>query len=215
MSTEVSDVRPAGRAARPDSPPRRLQVVHGRGVVDVAAARRAVADLLVALGKDPASEHLADTPQRVAHAYAEMLTPREFDLTTFPNDEGYDELVLVRGIPVQSLCEHHLLPFHGVAHVGYLPGERILGLSKLARVVELFARDFQVQERLTRQVADWLREHLVPRGVGVVVEAEHMCMSLRGVRAPGSRTVTSTLHGLLREDARSRQEFFALAGVNR
>ncbi|KOX15354.1 GTP cyclohydrolase [Saccharothrix sp. NRRL B-16348] len=191
-----------------------MQVVHGRGGVDVEAARRAVADLLVALGRDPASEHLADTPERVAQAYAEMLTPREFDLTTFPNDEGYDELVLVRGIPVQSLCEHHLLPFHGVAHVGYLPGERILGLSKLARVVELFARDLQVQERLTKQVADWLRHHLAPRGIGVVVEAEHMCMSLRGVRASGARTVTSTLQGVLREDARSRQEFFALTGVH-
>ncbi|MEU4742694.1 GTP cyclohydrolase I FolE [Actinosynnema sp. NPDC023658] len=200
--------------AAPGHPSPRLQVVHGRGGVDVEAARRAVTDLLVALGRDPGSEHLADTPARVAHAYAELLTPREFDLTTFPNDEGYDELVLVRGIPVQSLCEHHLLPFHGVAHVGYLPGERILGLSKLARVVELFARDLQVQERLTKQVADWLREHLAPQGVGVVIEAEHMCMSLRGVRAPGSRTVTSTLHGLLREDARSRQEFFALAGVH-
>ncbi|MFJ6675058.1 GTP cyclohydrolase I FolE [Actinosynnema sp. NPDC091369] len=187
--------------------------MHGRPGVDVEAARRAVADLLVALGKDPASEHLADTPRRVAHAYAEMLTPREFDLTTFPNEEGYDELVLARGIPVQSLCEHHMLPFQGVAHVGYLPGERILGLSKLARVVELFARDLQVQERLTKQVADWLLEHLAPRGVGVVVEAEHLCMSLRGVRAAGSRTVTSAMLGALRDDARTRQEFFALTGV--
>ncbi|WP_082404603.1 GTP cyclohydrolase I FolE [Saccharothrix sp. NRRL B-16348] len=206
--------QPSRVPAAADHPSRRLQVVHGRGGVDVEAARRAVADLLVALGRDPASEHLADTPERVAQAYAEMLTPREFDLTTFPNDEGYDELVLVRGIPVQSLCEHHLLPFHGVAHVGYLPGERILGLSKLARVVELFARDLQVQERLTKQVADWLRHHLAPRGIGVVVEAEHMCMSLRGVRASGARTVTSTLQGVLREDARSRQEFFALTGVH-
>lgn len=192
---------------------RRLHPVHGRPGVDVEAARRAVADLLVALGKDPASEHLADTPRRVAHAYAEMLTPREFDLTTFPNEEGYDELVLARGIPVHSLCEHHMLPFQGVAHVGYLPGERILGLSKLARVVELFARDLQVQERLTKQVADWLLEHLAPRGVGVVVEAEHLCMSLRGVRAAGARTVTSAMLGALRDDARTRQEFFALTGV--
>jgi GTP cyclohydrolase I len=174
-----------------------------------------VADLLVALGKDPTSEHLADTPRRVAHSFAELLTPRVFDLTTFPNDEGYDELVLARGIPVQSLCEHHLLPFHGTAHIGYLPGERILGLSKLARVIELFSRDLQVQERLTQQVADGLQEHLAPKGVGVVIEAEHLCMSLRGVRATGSRTVTSALHGVLREDARSRQEFFALAGVAR
>ncbi|TQM84950.1 GTP cyclohydrolase I [Saccharothrix saharensis] len=192
---------------------RRPHPVHGRPGVDVEAARRAVADLLVALGKDPASEHLADTPRRVAHAYAEMLTPREFDLTTFPNEEGYDELVLARGIPVQSLCEHHMLPFQGVAHVGYLPGERILGLSKLARVVELFARDLQVQERLTKQVAGWLLEHLAPRGVGVVVEAEHLCLSLRGVRAAGSRTVTSAMLGALRDDARTRQEFFALTGV--
>lgn len=146
-------------------------------------------------------------------AYVELLTPRDFNLTTFPNEEGYDELVLARDIPFQSLCRHHLLPFHGVAHVGYLPAERILGLSKLVRVVELFARDLQVQERLTKQVADWLQERLAPRGVGVVIEAEHQCMSLRGVQAAGSRTVTSALHGLLREDPATRQEFFALTGA--
>jgi len=190
-----------------------LRIVAGRAEIDLPAAQRAVADLLVALGRDPLSAHLAETPRRVAHAYAEMLTPREFELTTFPNDEGYDELVLAKDIPVQSLCEHHLLPFHGVAHVGYLPGERILGLSKLARVVELFARDFQVQERLTKQVADWLQDRLAPKGVGVVIEAEHQCMSLRGVRAAGSRTVTSSLHGVLRENLSSRQEFFALTGL--
>lgn len=171
-------------------------------------------DLLVALGQDPTSVHLADTPRRVAATYAELLTPREFSLTTFPNDEGYDELVVARDIPVHSLCQHHLLPFTGVAHVAYLPGERILGLSKLARVVELFARGLQVQERLTKQVADWLEEHLEPKGVGVVIEAEHLCMSLRGVQAHGCRTVTSALHGLLRHDARSRAEFFALSGVS-
>jgi len=190
-----------------------LRIVAGRAEIDLPAAQRAVADLLVALGRDPRSAHLAETPRRVAYAYAEMLTPREFELTTFPNDEGYDELVLAKDIPVQSLCEHHLLPFHGVAHVGYLPGERILGLSKLARVVELFARDFQVQERLTKQVADWLQDRLAPKGVGVVIEAEHQCMSLRGVRAAGSRTVTSSLHGVLRENLSSRQEFFALTGL--
>jgi GTP cyclohydrolase I len=140
-----------------------------------------------------------------------MLTPRAFDLTTFANDEGYDELVLARAIPVQSLCEHHMLPFTGVAHVGYLPGDRIVGLSKLARVVELFARRPQVQERLTTQVAGWLQTHLRPRGVGVVIEAEHSCMSLRGVRAGGTSTVTSSLLGTLREDARSRAEFLSLA----
>ncbi len=192
---------------------RRLRVIHDREQVNLPAAERAVRDLLIALGRDPSSPHLADTPRRVATSLTEMLTPREFDLTTFPNDEHYDELVLARSIPVHSLCEHHMLPFTGVAHVGYLPGERILGLSKLARVVELFARDLQVQERLTLQVADWLQQHLDPKGVGVVIEAEHMCMSMRGVQAIGSRTVTSSVHGLLREDARSRQEFFTLAGV--
>ncbi|MGH3548542.1 MAG: GTP cyclohydrolase I FolE [Pseudonocardiaceae bacterium] len=211
----MSIVEPTGLPPAQPAPVRHssLRVVAPRKEVDLPAAQRAVADLLIALGKDPASEHLSDTPRRVAHAFAELLTPREFDLTTFPNDEGYDELVLAKSIPIQSLCEHHLLPFHGIAHVGYLPGERILGLSKLARVVELFARDLQVQERLTQQVADALQKHLSPKGVGVVIEAEHMCMSLRGVRATGSRTVTSALHGVLRADARSRQEFFALAGV--
>ena len=122
---------------------------------------------------------------------------------------------MARDIPFQSLCQHHLLPFHGVAHVGYIPAERILGLSKLARVVELFARDLQVKERLTTQVAAWLQDHLEPKGVGVVLEADHLCMSLRGVRATGARTVTSAVHGLLRDDARSRQEFFALTGTGR
>ena len=192
---------------------RSLRVVVSRKEVDLPAAQRAVTDLLVALGKDPTSEHLSDTPRRIAHSYAELLTPREFNLTTFPNDEGYDELVLAKNIPVHSLCEHHLLPFHGIAHIGYLPGERILGLSKLARVIDLFARDLQVQERLTQQVADGLQDHLTPKGVGVVIEAEHLCMSLHGVGATGSRTVTSALHGLLRDDARSRQEFFALTGM--
>jgi len=190
---------------------RRLRVVHGRQEVNLPGAERAVRDLLLALGRDPSSPHLADTPRRVAESLTEMLTPREFDLTTFPNDEHYDELVLAKNIPVHSLCEHHMLPFTGVAHVGYLPGERILGLSKLARVVELFARDLQVQERLTVQVANWLQEHLAPKGVGVVIEAEHMCMSMRGVQASGSQTITSSVHGILREDARSRQEFFMLA----
>jgi GTP cyclohydrolase I len=179
--------------------------------VDVVAAEQAVADLLVALGRDPRSEHLQDTPRRVARAYEEMLVPRPFNVTTFPNDEGYDELIVARDIRFHSLCEHHLLPFFGVVHVGYLPGDRIVGLSKLARVVEYFGHRLQVQERLTKQIGDWLTEQLSPRGVGVVVEAEHLCMSMRGVRAPGSRTVTSSLHGLLRDDPRSRAEFLGLA----
>ncbi|MGR7028110.1 GTP cyclohydrolase I FolE [Geodermatophilus sp. URMC 62] len=202
-----------GPVAAPRGSRDRLHVVGDRAPVDLPAAERAVAALLRALGRDPAEPHLAETPRRVAAAYAELLTGRAFELTTFPNDEGYDEMVVVTAIPVQSLCEHHLLPLTGVASIGYLPGERLLGLSKLARVLELFARDLQVQERLTQQVADWLQDNLAPRGVGVVVAAEHQCTSLRGVRASGSRTITSALHGLLREDARSRQEFLALTGT--
>jgi GTP cyclohydrolase I len=184
--------------------------LHAVPSIDLEAAEKAAADLLVALGADLEDEGLRDTPRRVAAAYAELLTPKPFNLTTFPNDEGYDELVLARDIPFHSLCMHHMLPFHGVAHVAYLPGDRIIGLSKLARVVELFARDLQVQERLTVQVADWLQTHLSPKGVGVVIEAEHLCMSIRGVQKPGSRTITSALHGLVREDPRTRQEFLAL-----
>ena len=187
-----------------------LRVGQRRPHRDLVAAELAAATFLTALGIDLASGGLAETPARMARAYAELLTPREFQLTTFDNDEGYDELVLARAIPIRSVCEHHLLPFVGVAHVGYLPGSRILGLSKLARVVELFARRAQVQERLTKQVAEWLDTHLRPRGVGVVIEAEHLCMSLRGVQAVGARTVTSTLLGTLRDDARSRAEFFSV-----
>lgn len=196
-----------------DPPTADLRLIRGGADIDLAGAERAVADLLAALGQDPDDPHTRDTPRRVAAAYAELLTPRAFSLTTFPNDEGYDELVLARDIPFHSLCQHHMLPFKGVAHVGYLPGDRILGLSKLARVVELFARGLQVQERLTKQVADWLQDHLHPKGVGVVLEAEHLCMSLRGVQAAGSRTVTSALHGLLRDDHRSRAELFSLTGI--
>ena len=199
----------AGRPA-PVTP---LHVVPAGGRVDLEGATSAIRALLVALGEDPDSDHLRDTPRRVALAYEELLTPRPFVPTTFPNDQGYDELVLVRDIPFHSLCEHHLLPFSGVAHVGYLPADRILGLSKLARVVEHFARGLQVQERLTKQIGDWLDDRLAPKGVGVVLEAEHLCMSLRGVQAVGSRTVTSSLHGLIRDDARTRAEFLDLAGI--
>ncbi|MDJ0418801.1 MULTISPECIES: GTP cyclohydrolase I FolE [Rhodococcus] len=181
---------------------------------DMAAAEDAAAMFLEALGIDLDSESLRDTPRRMAYGYAELFTARPFDLTTFPNDEEYDELILVRNVPLRSVCEHHLLPFVGTVHIGYLPGERIIGLSKLARVAEHFACRPQLQERLTKQIADWLAEQLHPRGVGVVIEAEHSCMTLRGVQSVGSATVTSTLLGALREDPRSRQEFFALAGVN-
>ncbi|MGN6217131.1 MAG: GTP cyclohydrolase I FolE [Solirubrobacterales bacterium] len=178
--------------------------------VDRAAAVRAAADLLAALGADLEADGLRETPRRMVDAYLELLTPQLFRPTTFPNEEGYDELVLVKAIPFHSLCMHHMLPFHGVAHIGYLPNERIVGLSKLARVVELFARDLQVQERLTTQIADWIQEQLAPKGVGVVLEAEHLCMSLRGVQKFGATTVTSALQGQVRDDPRTRQEFLAL-----
>jgi GTP cyclohydrolase IA len=178
--------------------------------IDHQAVQRAARELLLALGADIDSVGLQDTPRRVADAYVELLTPRPFRATTFPDNDGYDELIVARAIPFHSLCMHHLLPFHGVAHIGYLPAERIIGLSKLGRVVELFARDLQIQERLTTQIAGWLQRELEPKGVGVVLEAEHMCMSLRGVQKFGAKTVTSALHGLIRDDARTRQEFLAL-----
>ena len=194
-------VRSLAAVAAPDSNEREI---------DIPAAELAAADLLVALGVDLEDAQLSDTPRRIAAAYAELLTPTRFHATTFPNEDRYDELVLIRSIPFHSLCMHHLLPFHGVAHVGYLPAGRIVGLSKLARVVDLFARNLQVQERLTTQIANWIQDELAPKGVGVVLEAEHSCMSLRGVQKTGATTVTSALHGLVRDDPRTRQEFLAL-----
>lgn len=187
-----------------------LRVAGSRPVIDTDAAETAAAALLSALGLDTTSEHLSRTPHRMAQALIEMTSSEDFELTTFPNDEGYDELVLVRAIPVQSVCEHHILPFTGVAHVGYLPGERVLGLSKFARMVDWHARRPQTQERLTHQVATHLTEALRPRGVGVVIQAEHTCMSLRGAKVPGTVTSTSALFGRLREDPRSRAEFLEL-----
>src|SRR5215210_2386293 len=201
----MSDHRIAGLAlveqANGDAPHRRI---------DRDSVQRAAADLLRALGADLDSEPLEDTPRRVADAYVELLTPQPFRATTFANDDGYDGLIVARAIPFHSLCMHHMLPFHGIAHIGYLPADRIIGLSKLGRVVELFARDLQIQERLTVQIAEWLEAELEPNGVGVVLEAEHLCMSLRGVQKLGARTVTSALHGLMRDDQRTRQEFLAL-----
>jgi GTP cyclohydrolase I len=185
----------------PDARPRRI---------DRAGVQRAAHDLLRAVGADVDAEALEETPRRVADAFAELLTPQPFRATTFPNDDGYDDLIVARAIPFHSLCMHHLLPFHGIAHIAYLPGERILGLSKLGRVVEYFSRDLQIQERLTTQIADWLQRELEPKGVGVVLEADHLCMSLRGVHKLGAKTVTSALRGLVRDDARTRQEFLAL-----
>lgn len=184
------------------------------GGVDRARAEHAAHQLLEALGVDLREPDLQDTPRRMARMYEELLTPRPFNLTTFDNDASYDELVLAKGIPFASLCAHHLLPFHGVAHVGYIPGARIIGLSKLARIVHYFACSPQVQERLTKQIADCLQEELEPRGAGVVVEAEHLCMTLRGVHAAGTKAVTSTMYGLLRENSATRAEFLALSGSN-
>ncbi|MEU6718301.1 GTP cyclohydrolase I [Nonomuraea sp. NPDC046802] len=180
---------------------------------DLHEAEQAAVCMLTALGVDLTRAGMAETPGRMVRALDEMCTPREFDLTTFPNEAGYEQMVIERRIRFNSLCEHHLLPFTGYAYVAYLPGARILGLSKLARVVELFACQPQVQERLTQQIADWLQEQLQPKGVGVVLDAEHLCMSLRGARAEGSTTTTSALHGLLLTDPRAREEFFLLAKV--
>jgi GTP cyclohydrolase IA len=178
---------------------------------DFEAAERAARDLLRAIGADVESPDLRQTPRRVAASFAELVTPADVGATVFEN-EGYDELVLVRGIAFQSLCMHHLLPFHGEAHVAYLPAAKIVGISKLARVVEAFARDLQLQERMTVQIADWLERELAPRGVAVVLSAEHMCMTIRGVRKPGARTVTSALRGTLQDDPRTRQELLSLVG---
>ena len=198
-----------------DQLPWRPKVVRDAPPIDLARAEHAATELLLALGQPIDNPHLADTPRRMARAFAEMLTVGDFELTTFPNTEGYDELVLVQDIPLRSVCEHHMLPFVGVAHVGYLPASRILGLSKFARVVQFFSHRPQTQERLTQQIAEHLHTALSPRGVGVVVEAEHTCMTLRGVRAVGARTVTSALLGTLRDDAASRAEFLSLTRSGR
>jgi len=199
--------------ARADAP-ERTRIESAPRPVDLEAATAAGRMFLKALGIDPDAADaldLARTPRRFAEAYAEMLSPAPFDFTTFANSEGYDELVLIRDIPVRSVCEHHLLPFTGVAHVAYLPADRVVGLSKIPRMVDHYARRPQTQERLTVQIADALAARLQPRGIGVVVEATHTCMTLRGARATGSKTSTSALRGILRTDARSRAEFFALA----
>src|SRR4051794_28617100 len=186
----------------------RLSLAPGvMGAGQVEAAEAAVAALLGALGRDLTDPHLAETPRRVVAALEELLTPRPTEWTTFPNSDGYSDLVLVTGIPFSSLCAHHLLPFRGVAHIGYVPGSRIVGLSKLARGLEHFARDLQLQERLTVQTADWLDDLLNPEGVGVVLEAEHLCMTLRGVQATGTTTRTSAFRGVLAAPGPLRDQF--------
>ncbi|GAA4366342.1 GTP cyclohydrolase I FolE [Paeniglutamicibacter cryotolerans] len=182
--------------------------------VDLPRIERAVREILEAIGEDPDRDGLVETPKRVAKAYGEFFAglhedPAELLATTF--DIDHDELVLVKDIPFYSTCEHHLVPFHGSAHVGYIPGPegKVTGLSKLARLVEVYARRPQVQERLTTQIVEALMEHLSPRGAMVVIECEHMCMSMRGVRKPGAKTVTSAVRGQLREPA-TRAEAMSL-----
>lgn len=181
--------------------------------VDLAAAEQAAAAFLTALGVALDTETTVRTAARMAAAYAELLTPREFTLTTFPDEESHHDLVIVRSVPFTSVCAHHLLPFVGRAHVGYLPGSRILGLSKLARLVEMFAARPQVQEDMTQQIATWLIEQVAADGVGVVITAEHLCMTLRGAQAHGATTVTTAWRGVLTDDRRARGEFLALAPV--
>jgi GTP cyclohydrolase I len=185
-----------------------------RGTVDRERIEAAVVEILRAIGEDPEREGLRGTPRRIAAMYAELFSglhrdPGEYLRVGF-EDEHHHEMVVLKDIPFYSLCEHHLLPFHGVAHVGYVPNGRIVGISKLARVVETLARRPQVQERLTSQIADLLLEELQAKGAAVVIEAEHLCMTMRGVKKPGSVMVTSAMRGLFRDDARTRSEFLSL-----
>lgn len=180
---------------------------------DKSAIRRAVREIIRAVGEDPEREGLRDTPRRVADMYAEVFSglqedPR--DVLGVGFEEGHQELVLVRDIPFYSMCEHHFLPFHGVAHVGYIPNGRVVGLSKLARALEILARRPQLQERLTSQLADAIMSTMEPAGVAVVVRAEHLCMTMRGVRKPGSLTVTSAVRGVFQRSASTRAEFMTL-----
>jgi GTP cyclohydrolase I len=188
-----------------------MSETHGRKVTQ-EDAESAVRTLIEWAGDDPNREGLLDTPGRVARAYKELFSgygtdPREYMARTFEEVGGYDELVVLRDIRMVSFCEHHMLPFLGRAHIGYLPNDRVVGISKLARVVQGFARRLQIQEKLTAQIADAIQEILKPRGVGVVIESEHSCMTMRGVNTPGSRLTTSRLTGVVRDDPRTRQEF--------
>jgi GTP cyclohydrolase I len=207
----VTDVDPL---VRPPVPERALSVP-GRGSFDRERAEAAVRELLYAIGEDPEREGLLETPRRVAKAYEEMFgglyeDPDEMLAKTFAED--HEELILIKDIPMYSVCEHHLAPFHGMAHVGYIPSVdgRVTGLSKIARLVDLYAKRPQVQERLTAQIADALVRRLSPRGVIVVLEAEHLCMAMRGIRKPGSRTMTSAVRGQFKGNASSRAEALAL-----
>jgi GTP cyclohydrolase I len=185
-------------------------------VIDRDRVRHAVEEMIAAIGEDPAREGLIHTPTRIADMYAELFSglnedPREILAVAF-EDEEHEEMVVLKDIPFYSMCEHHFLPFHGVAHVGYIPRGRLVGISKLARVVDILARRPQLQERLTGQVADTIMEALGARGVGVVVEAEHLCMTMRGIKKPGSRLVTSANRGIFRTQSATRSEFFSILG---
>ncbi|CAN5311265.1 GTP cyclohydrolase I FolE [soil metagenome] len=211
MSTEA-DVR-GGRV--PDTQADRRVPRAAAGGVDLPRAEAAVRELLLAVGEDPDRDGLVRTPSRVARAYAETfagLYVDPEDVLEIAFDENHEEMVIVRDIELYSTCEHHLTPFHGAAHVGYIPNTdgKITGLSKLARLVDLYARRPQVQERLTSQIADALMRRLEPRGVIVVIQAEHLCMSMRGVRKPGSRTVTSAVRGMLKTNQTTRAEAMSL-----
>lgn len=181
--------------------------------IDEARIRNAVTELLLAIGEDPSREGLVGTPRRIAEMFREVFgglqaDPREVLRVGF--EEGHQEMIVLRDIPFYSMCEHHLLPFHGAAHIGYIPNGRVVGISKLARVVEILARRPQLQERLTSQIADAIVDALQPKGVAVVVKAEHLCMTMRGIKKPGSHVVTSANRGLFRRRMATRSEFFSI-----
>jgi GTP cyclohydrolase I len=182
-------------------------------MIDQDKIKRAVHDILIAIGEDPSREGIKETPRRIAEMYAEVFSgmkedPREVLSVGF--EEGHNEMVILKDIPFYSMCEHHLLPFYGMAHIGYIPKGRVVGASKLGRVVEILAKRPQLQERLTTQIADTIVEALQPQGVAVVIEAEHLCMTMRGVKKPGSNIVTSAMRGSFRTKAVTRAEFLSL-----
>ena len=186
-------------------------------MLDREKIRQAVEEIIVAIGEDPGREGLVHTPERIADMYAEVFAglsrdPKELLEVGF-EEEKHEEMVVLKDIPFYSMCEHHFLPFHGLAHVGYIPRRRLVGISKLARVVDTLARRPQLQERLTGQVADTIMDALEARGVGVVIEAEHLCMTMRGIRKPGSRLVTSANRGIFRTQPATRSEFFSILGM--
>jgi GTP cyclohydrolase I len=202
LPEELTDDEDDGVATLPPSRP-----------IDEERIRNAVTEILLAIGEDPNREGLIGTPRRIAEMYREVfgglqLDPREVMRVGF--EEGHQEMIVLRDIPFYSMCEHHLLPFHGVVHIGYIPNGRVVGISKLARVVDIIARRPQLQERLTSQIADAIVDELGPQGVAVVVRAQHLCMTMRGIKKPGSHVVTSANRGLFRKRAATRAEFFSI-----